>query len=100
MKQVLLNEVYFNEDRLTLEIIDDKNIKRYINFFTDKFKDYYKNVSGNRIVLEDLLIDMAKEEDDPSLCSLLSDASYVTRKGYSIYSWVRDDYVFSIHSRA
>ena len=100
MKQVLLKEVYFNEDRVTLEIYDDRNIHRYINFYTDYFKDYYKDVSKYRVEMEEKLIELANEQDDPSLQSLLSDASYVTRKGHSINSWVRDDYTFSLHTRA
>lgn len=100
MKQVLLKEVYFNEDRITLEIIDDRNIHRYLNFYTDYFKDYYQDVSKYRYEIENKLIDLAREQDDPTHQSLLSDASYVTKKGHSINSWVRDDYVFSLHSRA
>mgnify|MGYP006872971805 CR=1 FL=1 len=99
MKSVLLKEVYFNEDRLTLEIIDNKNIKRYLSFHTDKFKEYCKNIDGNRRVIVGMLKEMAWEQDDPTLQTLISDASYVTEYAHSINSWIRDDYIFPVTSR-
>ena len=100
MKSVLLKEVYFNEDRVTLEIIDDKNIKRYLSFHTDMFKEYYKNIDGNRVVVVEKLKELAKQQTDPTHQSLLSDASYVTEIAKSINSWIRDDYIFPVTSRA
>lgn len=95
MKMVYLENVHFLPQCIMLEIIDWNNVKRWKKIYTDKHKDYL----NDKPKLVEILKELAWDQEDPSLSSLLSDASYVTEKAHGINSWVRDDYTFSVTER-
>ena len=96
---VTINEVYFEPKMIILEITDDKNIQRWKKFYTDKHNGLCDDFDNNRTKISNILKELILSYDDPSEQSLLSDASVVVERGYSINSWVRDDYNFSILDR-
>lgn len=95
MKMVYLENVHFLPNCIMLEIVDWNDVKRYKKFYTDEHQPFM----NDRIRLVEFLKQFAVQQEDPSLQSLLSDASYVTEKQYGINSWVRDDFQFSVVER-